>query len=179
MSKEARDLIRRLITDTEDRLGSKEGADEIKRHPFFSPIDWNVPMRSLPAPYRPEMRDDYGLSNFDHIEDDDEDDDGRGDAAAASAVRGDNGGGDGNNRPAVNGGGGGDDDRRHSKDYIGFYEFTFRRFFDDTGHPLPLRISTSGADQQQQQQQQHQQQQEEVDAGAVGTGGAAPDPVYV
>ena len=28
------------------------------------------------------------------------------------------------------------------KEYYGFYEFTFRRFWDDTGHPLPQPLQS-------------------------------------
>jgi serine/threonine protein kinase len=40
ISKDAVDLIRRLITDVDKRLGYN-GAEEIKKHPFFKKIDWN------------------------------------------------------------------------------------------------------------------------------------------
>ncbi len=138
VSAEAKDLIMRLITDPELRLGSNGGAEEIKQHPFFASIDWDeAENRRLPAPYKPEMRDDYGLSNFEDYEEDDEED-----------LRLQNGGGvrDLLARHPVNGR---DDDRRRSKDYIGFYEFTFRRFFDHSGYPLPLRLGASTVEQQQ------------------------------
>lgn len=40
ISAEARDLIERLLCDVDDRLGTKGGAAEIRRHPFFRGIDW-------------------------------------------------------------------------------------------------------------------------------------------
>ena len=36
LSKEADNLIRGLICDQGDRLGSRNGSEDIKRHPFFT-----------------------------------------------------------------------------------------------------------------------------------------------
>ena len=156
VSMEARDLIRCLIRDPESRLGSKKGSLEIKQHPFFNAIDWRTDLRAMEAPHQPVI-DDLGLCNFDHFDDDDDEDED-----------------DGGRARALNGGGanGEDDQGRHSKDYIGFYEFTFRRFFDGAGYPLPLRLPG-----------QEEQQQEAVAAvgeeAAAAAAAAPPDPVYV
>jgi serine/threonine protein kinase len=40
LSIEAENLIRKLVTTAESRLGFN-GADEIKKHPFFKGLDWN------------------------------------------------------------------------------------------------------------------------------------------
>jgi hypothetical protein len=40
LSVDACDLIRRMITDSEARLG-RNGADEIKAHPFFKNFNWS------------------------------------------------------------------------------------------------------------------------------------------
>jgi serine/threonine kinase 38 len=40
VSPEAVDILKKLITRPEKRLGIN-GVDEIKRHPFFKNIDWN------------------------------------------------------------------------------------------------------------------------------------------
>jgi serine/threonine kinase 38 len=40
LSVSATDLLRKLICDPADRLG-RNGAEEIKAHPFFYGIDWN------------------------------------------------------------------------------------------------------------------------------------------
>jgi len=130
---ETEKLIRGLITSADRRLGGKEGSAEIKRHPFFTSIDFSHSLRRQQAPFRPDVREDLGLRNFDHYEDDEDDDqDGSGPHLSANA-----GGGSGGSTAA-------------SKDYIGFYEFTFRRFFDDTGHPLPLRAHGHGGDEETQ-----------------------------
>lgn len=41
VSLHAKQLIYRLLhRDPKNRLGSQEGANEIKRHPFFRGVDW-------------------------------------------------------------------------------------------------------------------------------------------
>ncbi|GAB2285535.1 hypothetical protein Dimus_019983 [Dionaea muscipula] len=53
----ARDLIRGLlIKDPENRLGSKKGAVEIKRHRFFEGLNWAL-IRSAVPPERPSIPD--------------------------------------------------------------------------------------------------------------------------
>ena len=56
-SPEARDLIRGLLMrDPAQRLGSSrtEGADEIRRHPFFKGLDWaELEARRVEPPFRP------------------------------------------------------------------------------------------------------------------------------
>lgn len=54
ISYEAEDLIRRLLTHSENRLGRHGGADEIKSHPFFRGVDWNT-IRQVEAPYIPKL----------------------------------------------------------------------------------------------------------------------------
>jgi len=53
LSHEAKDLIRRLICNPENRLG-RGGADEIKNHAFFNGVDWDT-IRTLRAPHVPEL----------------------------------------------------------------------------------------------------------------------------
>jgi protein-serine/threonine kinase len=40
-----------MITDSENRLG-RNGADEIKAHPFFKDLDWDK-LRDITPPYIP------------------------------------------------------------------------------------------------------------------------------
>lgn len=54
ISYEAEDLIRRLLTHADQRLGRHGGADEIKTHPFFRGVDWNT-IRQVEAPYIPKL----------------------------------------------------------------------------------------------------------------------------
>jgi protein-serine/threonine kinase len=39
LSPSAVDLLKKLVNDSEIRLG-RNGADEIKKHPFFDGLDW-------------------------------------------------------------------------------------------------------------------------------------------
>ncbi|KAI9283475.1 serine/threonine-protein kinase orb6 [Umbelopsis sp. AD052] len=62
LSREAEDLIRRLICNPDQRLG-RNGADEIKAHPFFYGVNWDK-IRSLPAPHVPQLRSITDTSYF-------------------------------------------------------------------------------------------------------------------
>ena len=53
LSLEAENLIRKLVTAPEQRLGFN-GADEIKRHPFFKGLDWKN-VRNMRAPFTPDV----------------------------------------------------------------------------------------------------------------------------
>jgi len=67
LSPDAISLIRGFLSDRERRLG-KNGADEIKAHPFFSGIDWSSLRREGAAPYRPRVASQVDTSNFDQFE---------------------------------------------------------------------------------------------------------------
>ncbi|KAF3918519.1 Phototropin-2 [Orbilia brochopaga] len=54
LSPEAEDLIRSLITSADKRLG-RNGAEEIKAHPFFAGVDWNS-LRNIDAPFKPQLK---------------------------------------------------------------------------------------------------------------------------
>ena len=69
ISKEAEDILRRLISDPETRLGVN-GADEIKNHPFFKGIDWNHIKETLVPPFIPELKNNYDTKYFDEFEED-------------------------------------------------------------------------------------------------------------
>lgn len=118
LSLEARDLILRLCTSQDRRLGVN-GVDEIKNHPFFKSVEWGYGVRHMQAPYRPQISSPTDTSNFDAMDEPermssdeeaglaDNDDD---DAAAEAAPH-----------------------RRARHPEHAFYEFTFRRFFNDGG----------------------------------------------
>lgn len=55
LSPESEDLIRKLLTSSENRLGRYGGAEEIKRHPFFRGVDWET-IRKVDAPFIPKLR---------------------------------------------------------------------------------------------------------------------------
>ena len=69
ISKEAEDILRKLITDPENRLGVN-GADEIKSHPFFKGIDWNHIKETLIPPFIPDLKNNYDTKYFDEFEED-------------------------------------------------------------------------------------------------------------
>ncbi|EMG49676.1 Likely protein kinase [Candida maltosa Xu316] len=54
LSPEAEDLIKRLLTSAESRIGRYGGAEEIKQHPFFRGVDWNS-IRGVQAPFVPRL----------------------------------------------------------------------------------------------------------------------------
>ena len=53
LSQNSTDLLVKMITDAEVRLG-RNGADEVKAHPFFHGFDWNN-LRQRKAPYQPKV----------------------------------------------------------------------------------------------------------------------------
>ncbi|PAV63463.1 hypothetical protein WR25_01424 isoform A [Diploscapter pachys] len=65
LKRECIDIIRRLICDTEHRLGRK-GPSEVKKHPWFKDIDFNT-IRDSPAPYKPTVKHPTDTSNFDQF----------------------------------------------------------------------------------------------------------------
>ena len=69
ISKEAEDILRKLINDPETRLGAN-GADEIKSHPFFKGIDWNRIKETLVPPFIPKLKNNYDTKYFDEFEED-------------------------------------------------------------------------------------------------------------
>jgi len=72
-SREAKDLILRLLTDRENRLGNN-GASEIKVHAFFRGIDWNN-LRKTKAPMIPHLRSEVDTSYFDEYKEEVEEED--------------------------------------------------------------------------------------------------------
>ncbi|GLD71325.1 serine/threonine-protein kinase LATS1 [Lates japonicus] len=115
LSPEASDLIVKLCRGPEDRLG-KNGADEIKAHPFFKTIDYSSDLRQQAAPYVPTIAHSTDTSNFDPVDPD--------------KLWSSDGDGEDNRNDTLNGW-----FRNGKHPEHAFYEFTFRRFFDDNGHP--------------------------------------------
>lgn len=111
LSPEAEDLIFRLCTSADRRLGAG-GAWEIKQHPFFAEVDWDVCRnKSFHPPCIPTIRYPTDTSNFDPVDPDRLKTSGSGEISPDQRVP---------------------DKSRRSEH--AFFEFTFRRFFDDSGH---------------------------------------------
>ncbi|XP_054642726.1 serine/threonine-protein kinase LATS2 [Dunckerocampus dactyliophorus] len=151
---EAVDIIARLCCSAEDRLGAN-GAGEIKAHPFFSKVDFSSNLRQQPAPYRPKIAHPMDTSNFDPVEEE-------GGPGAWSDS--------------------GDSTRAldalcspHGKHpEHAFYEFTFRRFFDDNGCPFryPKPLEAAGSmDPEEEEEVEEEEEEEEAGEGC--------EPVYV
>ena len=66
LSKEAIDLMRKLITRADRRLG-RNGVQEIKDHPFFRGINWTE-IRKRPAPIIPKLSNEEDTRNFEKFE---------------------------------------------------------------------------------------------------------------
>lgn len=63
ISEEARSLIRGLLCGPHERL-CQNGVRDIQNHPFFNGIDWKN-IRSMKAPYIPELSNEYDTRHFD------------------------------------------------------------------------------------------------------------------
>jgi len=73
VSKEAKDLIRQLLTpDPNKRIGSKCGASDLKKeHPFFKGVQFQL-IRNVDPPIKPTIKNDTDTSNFREIKDSDD-----------------------------------------------------------------------------------------------------------
>jgi len=70
LSPNARSLLDGLFQkEPSKRLGSGSGgAEEIKAHPWFNGVDWNVIMKKeIKAPFIPVIKNDVDVSNFDPV----------------------------------------------------------------------------------------------------------------
>lgn len=106
LSPESADIILRLCKSEDERIG--KDVDEIKNHPFFNQIDWTKELRSQQAPFEPKIIHPTDTSNFDPI-DPDKLRDSTSDADDSF----------------------GNEFFDSKPFHHGFFEFTFRRFFDD------------------------------------------------
>ncbi|KAI9508893.1 AGC/Akt protein kinase [Russula earlei] len=68
VSPSARSILTGLLTrDPAQRLGVN-GAEEIKRHPFFEKIDWRrLAQKKIQPPFKPSVRGPVDVSNFDTV----------------------------------------------------------------------------------------------------------------
>lgn len=118
ISPEAVDLILKLCTDADRRLG--KNANEVKAHPFLKPIDFKKGVRCTQPPYVPKIQNSMDTSHFDTIDSD-------------------------NLRTSTT-----EDEFSDNQPLHAFFEFTFRRFFDDGGGgvPFPTRLNLDENDNQ-------------------------------
>ncbi|XP_017484620.1 PREDICTED: serine/threonine-protein kinase LATS1-like [Rhagoletis zephyria] len=157
LSTDTKRLILGLCCEPEARLG-RNGADEIKRQPFFKTIDFESGLRSQPAPYVPRIDHPTDTSNFDtSMIDQDKSGLFTSDEFTSSSEYVNemsdifNGDMPGPLRPNGGGGGGGGGHRKKrapnsdpsdpNHPQHAFFEFTFRRFFDSSGQAIPIRGS--------------------------------------
>lgn len=67
LSPAATDLLKKLVNDSEVRLGRNGGAEEIKKHPFFKGMDWDK-LRKGDAPNIPSVTSEISTENFDKFD---------------------------------------------------------------------------------------------------------------
>ncbi|XP_063632461.1 serine/threonine-protein kinase Warts-like [Cydia splendana] len=115
LSPESADLILQLCSGQDTRLG--KDASEVKNHPFLQSIDFDKGLRRQVAPYIPRIEFPTDTSNFDPVDPDKLRPTSSADSSKSDSELLDNG-----------------------KTFHGFFEFTFRRFFDDGG-PYTNRIN--------------------------------------
>ncbi len=70
ISDNAKDLIIKLITNSNSRLG-KNGSEEIKSHPFFKGINWNK-IKEMRPPFIPKLKNDHDIKYFEIFESNDD-----------------------------------------------------------------------------------------------------------
>ncbi|XP_073439146.1 serine/threonine-protein kinase LATS2 [Dendrobates tinctorius] len=135
LSPEATDLISKLCCAAENRLG-RNGADEIKAHPFFKSIDFSSDIRRQPAPYVPKISHPMDTSNFDPVDEESPWNESGDSTMAWDTFMSPN--------------------SKHTEH--AFYEFTFRRFFDDNGYPFrypkPSRMEPSPFEESREESQE-------------------------
>lgn len=123
LTPEATDLILKLCTSADRRLG--KNANEVKSHAYFSSIDFEKGVRRCSPPHIPRIQYSTDTSNFDPVDPEKL----RNSASSDSSKS--------------------DEFSDSGKPFHGFFEFTFRRFFDDGGGtPYPNKISLDDNDNQ-------------------------------
>merc|ERR1712193_434218 len=70
--KNAKTLVKKLLTaDLSKRYGNlKDGADDILKHKWFASLDWQkLEAKEITPPYKPQVKDDKDMSNYENIPD--------------------------------------------------------------------------------------------------------------
>jgi hypothetical protein len=67
-SDDAKDILKLLLcNEPEMRLGAK-GADEVKKHRFFSELNWDALLKKkIEPPFKPKVLNDKDLRHFDLV----------------------------------------------------------------------------------------------------------------
>ncbi|PVH71899.1 kinase-like protein [Cadophora sp. DSE1049] len=67
LTTEGRNFVKRLLNrNPRHRLGATDGAEELKRHPFFAGIEWEaLAKKFITPPFKPELKSETDISNFD------------------------------------------------------------------------------------------------------------------
>ncbi|KAI0022457.1 protein kinase-like domain-containing protein [Xylariomycetidae sp. FL0641] len=67
LSQEGRNFVKGLLNrNPKHRLGAVEDAEELKRHPFFADVDWDVLGKKLiTPPFKPKLKSETDVSYFD------------------------------------------------------------------------------------------------------------------
>ncbi|GFP53873.1 serine/threonine-protein kinase SCH9 [Trichoderma asperellum] len=67
LSQEGRNFVKGLLNrNPKHRLGATDDAEELKRHPFFNDIDWNLLAKKLiTPPFKPKLKSATDVSYFD------------------------------------------------------------------------------------------------------------------
>lgn len=66
LSAAAQDLIKRLLCDVDNRLGTQGGVREITAHPFFRGVNWDTLYEQKP-PYQPTVEHELDTQNFEQF----------------------------------------------------------------------------------------------------------------
>ena len=66
ISKDAKDLIKKLLSDSDKRIG-KKGVEEIKQHPFFNGVNWNK-IKEMKPPFIPKVKSEFDCRYFEKFD---------------------------------------------------------------------------------------------------------------